>query len=106
MNIVNLLWNYSVNICNKMNKILTGPFRSLLYIPYKQRVDIVKTVLINGTAHYCVDDITPSYYVPNSQYIWNKHTGSYDQYQPNLSWMDELTQQNHKDILKQFSIHM
>lgn len=78
------------------------PFKSLLYIPYKNRFDIVKSLFINNTIHYCVNDIAPYCYIPNSTYIWNHKNGEYDQYQPYTEWLSNIGKPCN---LEQFSIH-
>ena len=59
--------------------------KSLLYIPYKKRYDVVNNIWINNKLYYCVTDINPKLYVPNSKFIWNRSKAQYDQYNSSLS---------------------
>ena len=74
-----------------MHSKFTQPIKTLMYIPHKKKFDIVKTVFINNKIHYCVDDLAPSFYIPLSKYIWNSANNEFDQYQPHLDWMKELS---------------
>lgn len=71
--------------------------KSLLYIPYKKRYDIVNNIRINNKLYYCVTDINPNIYVPNSRFIWNKNKAQYDQYNYSLNQI-----YNTKEIVKYY----
>lgn len=69
--------------------------RTLLYIPHKNKNDIVRTAWINNKVYYSVTDIIPDVFIPGSVSIWNYEKGMYDQYNKSLNNI----YQNHKKIL-------
>lgn len=65
-------------------KLINRAGRMLLYIPYKKRYDIVRTVFINNVLNYCVNDFGKFGNIANSSYVWDKYEGQYLQYAPSI----------------------
>lgn len=71
-----------------LNKVVKNAGKMLMYIPYKNRYDIVRSTFINGRLHYCVDDFGAKgshCVIDDSRYVWDYSNGKYLQYSPSLT---------------------